>query len=228
MQFLPSSGRVDTAIWMHYMDANKTLGEKAWRQLQKNAVSNIEQVQVAVPKKSASIRPFTTHHENHPSQLDQTCGTECWRSRDKLISDVLLWTPLKLVPTYSSSVPIRDVALKTYRKQWTVEKDGEKGSGISVLMTWHDKDEDIYIYIYIYIYICSLIVRAVTRFPIHWSQCILISFLPSFFLSNFARINQQFHYKHTHTHTHTHTHIYIYIYIYILKIFKNIWNFGYR
>ena len=21
-QFLPSSGRVDTAIWMHYMDAN--------------------------------------------------------------------------------------------------------------------------------------------------------------------------------------------------------------
>ena len=28
-QFLPSSGRVDTAIWMHFMDANKTDGEKA-------------------------------------------------------------------------------------------------------------------------------------------------------------------------------------------------------
>ena len=29
MQFLPSSGRVDTAIWMHYMDADQTDGEKA-------------------------------------------------------------------------------------------------------------------------------------------------------------------------------------------------------
>ena len=29
---------------MHYMDANKTYGEKVWRQLHKNAVSNIEQV----------------------------------------------------------------------------------------------------------------------------------------------------------------------------------------
>ena len=26
--FFPSSSRVDTAIWMHYMDANKTYGEK--------------------------------------------------------------------------------------------------------------------------------------------------------------------------------------------------------
>ena len=28
-QFFPSSNRIDTAIWMHYMDANKTYGEKA-------------------------------------------------------------------------------------------------------------------------------------------------------------------------------------------------------
>ena len=27
--FFPSSGRVDTAIWWHYMDANKTYGKKA-------------------------------------------------------------------------------------------------------------------------------------------------------------------------------------------------------
>ena len=41
-QFLPSSGNVDTAIWMHYIVANKTDGEKAWRKLDKNAASNIE------------------------------------------------------------------------------------------------------------------------------------------------------------------------------------------
>ena len=41
-QFLPSSDRVDTAIWMHYMDSNYTNGEKAWWQRHKNASSNIE------------------------------------------------------------------------------------------------------------------------------------------------------------------------------------------
>ena len=27
-QFLPGSGCIDTAIWMHYMDANQTAGEE--------------------------------------------------------------------------------------------------------------------------------------------------------------------------------------------------------
>ena len=40
----------------------------------------------------------------------------------------------QLEPTYSSSVPIRDVALRTYRKQWTIETGDERGSGISVLI----------------------------------------------------------------------------------------------
>ena len=32
-RFLPGSGRIDTAIWMHYMDSNKTAGEEArWLQ----------------------------------------------------------------------------------------------------------------------------------------------------------------------------------------------------
>ncbi len=48
----------------------------------------------------------------------------------------------QLEPTYSSFVPIRDVILKTCRKQWTIEKGGEKGSGISVLMARHDDDDD--------------------------------------------------------------------------------------
>ena len=39
-------------------------GEKAWRQLHKNAASNIEQVLEATPHKAAGVRPPTTHHEN--------------------------------------------------------------------------------------------------------------------------------------------------------------------
>ena len=46
-----------------------------------------------------------------------------------------------LEPTFNSSVLIQDVALKTYRKRWTIEKGGRRGSGISMLMAWHD-DED--------------------------------------------------------------------------------------
>ena len=48
----------------------------------------------------------------------------------------------QLEPTYNSSVPLRYVVQKTYRKQWTIEKSGEKGSGISVLMALHDDDDD--------------------------------------------------------------------------------------
>ena len=61
------SSRVDTDIWMHYIDADKTYGEKAWRQLHKNAAGNIEQVLEAALYKAAAVRPLTTHHENYPS-----------------------------------------------------------------------------------------------------------------------------------------------------------------
>ena len=67
MQFLPGSGRVDTAAWMHYLDAYKTAGEEARRQLHKNAASNIEQIQAATPHKAPNIQPPTSHHENYPS-----------------------------------------------------------------------------------------------------------------------------------------------------------------
>ena len=66
-QFLPGSGRINTAIWMHYMDSNKTAGEEARRQLHKNVVSNIEQVLAATPHKAPTIRPPASHHENYPT-----------------------------------------------------------------------------------------------------------------------------------------------------------------
>ena len=75
----------------------------------------------------------------------------CWRSRDELISDVLLWTPTSAVQkqddqhehTFSSYVRIRDVVLKTCQRRWTIGKSGERGSGISVLPARHDDDDDV-------------------------------------------------------------------------------------
>ena len=56
-----------------------------------------------------------------------------WRSRDKLISDVLLWTRShgqakaeQPARTYSRSVRIRDVAQRTCQKRWTIGRSGER------------------------------------------------------------------------------------------------------
>ena len=72
-----------------------------------------------------------------------------WRSKDKLISDVLLWTPAygqaktgRPARTYSSYVRIRDVTLKTCEKQWMIGRSGERGSGISMLAARQDDDDD--------------------------------------------------------------------------------------
>ena len=53
----------------------------------------------------------------------------------------------QLEHTYSSSVRIRDIALKTCQRRWTIGRGDERGSRISVLAARHD-DDDIYIYIY--------------------------------------------------------------------------------
>ena len=47
----------------------------------------------------------------------------------------------RLGPTYSSSVPIRDVAWKTCQKRWTVEMNGERGSGKSSQVARHREIE---------------------------------------------------------------------------------------
>ena len=68
---------------------NKTAGEEAKRQLHKNAASNLEQVLAATPHKTPTVLPPITK----TIQVTRTRHAgHCWRSRDELISDVLLWT----------------------------------------------------------------------------------------------------------------------------------------
>ena len=49
------------------LDANKTAGEEARRQLHKNAASNLEQVLAATPHKTPTVRPPASYHENYSS-----------------------------------------------------------------------------------------------------------------------------------------------------------------
>ena len=48
----------------------------------------------------------------------------------------------QLETIYNNSVPVRDVALKICREQWTIEENGRSRLEISVLMVWHDDDDD--------------------------------------------------------------------------------------
>ena len=99
-----------------------------------------------LPPITETIEVRQTRHAGH-----------CRRSREELISYVLLWTPHMAGQkqddqhehTFNSYVRIRGVALKTCQRRWSIGKSGERESGIPVLVARHD---DIYIYIYIYIY----------------------------------------------------------------------------
>ena len=78
---------IDTAIWMHYMDANKTAGEEARRLraiLNKSWQQHHTRHQLYghLPPITKTIQVRRTRHAGH-----------CWRSRDELIRDVLLWIP---------------------------------------------------------------------------------------------------------------------------------------
>ena len=106
-------------------------GEKAWRQLHKKSVSNIEQVLETAPHKAAAVWPPTTPITKTIKIRWTRHVGHCWRSRDKLISDVLLWTPSH--GHAKAGQPVR-----TYIQQLC----GERGSGISMLIAWHDDDDD--------------------------------------------------------------------------------------
>ena len=73
----------------------------------------------------------------------------CWRSRDELIRDVLLWTPThgrakagRPARTYIQQLcENTDVVQKTYLGRWTIGRSGERGSGVSVLPARYDDDD---------------------------------------------------------------------------------------
>ena len=66
---------VDTAIWMHHMDAYEAAGEEAGRKLHKNVESSIKQVLATTPHETPTIRTLAPHHENYTSSTNQTRRT---------------------------------------------------------------------------------------------------------------------------------------------------------
>ena len=73
------------------MDAYEAAGEEAGRKLYKNVESSIKQVLATTPHETPTIRTLAPHHKNYTSSTNQTRRTLL--EKQKLISDVLLWTP---------------------------------------------------------------------------------------------------------------------------------------
>ena len=92
------------------MDVDKMYREKARRELHKNATSYFEQIQEAMPLESTAVQPLTSYLKTHPSKTKKTY----WRSKDEIMSDVLLWTP-----THGRAGVGRPT--RTYRQQLCVD-----------------------------------------------------------------------------------------------------------
>ena len=117
----------------NYTRMLRAILNKSWRQHPTR-----HQLYGHLPPITKTIQVRRTRHAGH-----------CWRSKDELISDVLLWTPHmakqkqddQLEHTYISNVRTQDVTLKTCQRRWIIRRSGERGSGISMLAAQHDDDD---------------------------------------------------------------------------------------
>ena len=123
------------------------------KRLEKNLDGNYTRMLRAISNKS--LRQHHTRHQlyGHLPPITKTIQVRrtrhaghCWRSKDELISDVLLWTPAygrakagRPARTYSSYARIRDIALKTCQRRWTIGRSGERWWWILLILpaTWH-------------------------------------------------------------------------------------------
>ena len=105
---------------------------KSWRQHPTK-----QQLYSHLPPIMKTIKIRWTKHAGH-----------CWRSKDELISDRLLWTPshgwVKAGRQARHSIQQFCANTRYSQKRWTLGTGGERGSGISVLVVQHDDDDDNY------------------------------------------------------------------------------------
>ena len=101
----------------NYTRMLRAIFNKSWRQHPTK-----QQLYGHLPPITKTIQVRLTRHVGH-----------CWRSGDKPISDILLWTPSR--GRAKGGRPAKTFIqqlLKTNRVLWTIEMGGERGSGRSV------------------------------------------------------------------------------------------------
>ena len=124
------------------------------KRLEKKLDGNYTRMLRAILNKSWRQHPTRRQLYGHLPPITKTIQVRrarhawhCWRSKDELVSDVLLWTPIygqakarRPARTYSSYVRTQDVTQKTCWRRWMIGRSGERWSRISVLAARHDDD----------------------------------------------------------------------------------------
>ena len=126
--------RMEKKLDDNYTRIQRAILNKSWRQHPTK-----QQLYGHLPPITKTIKIRRTRHVGH-----------CWRCRDELISDILLWTPShgrvkagRPARTYIHQLCAdTECSHEDLPKQWTIGKDGERGSGISKLIAPHDDDDD--------------------------------------------------------------------------------------
>ena len=142
---------------------------KAWKQtkwMEKRIDDNYTRMWQAILNKSWRQHPTKQQLYGHLPSITKTIKVKrsihseyCWRSRDKLIIDVLLQTPshCRAKAVRPARTYIQQLCVDTgyspgdMAERWTIGRGGDRGSGISMLIA---RADDIYIYIYIYLWEC--------------------------------------------------------------------------
>ena len=79
---------------MPYIDTDKTYWERDRQELHKNAMSYFREIFEATPHETIAVQLYDHLPANSITiQIRQTGHVgHCWRSKDEVISDILLWT----------------------------------------------------------------------------------------------------------------------------------------
>ena len=126
------------------------------KRLEKKLDGNYTRMLRAILKKSWRQHPTRHQLYGHLPPIPKTIQVRrtihtrhCWRIRDKLISDVLLWTPTygRAKAGRPARTYIQQLCADTgcspedYQRRWTIGRSGERGFGISVPAARHNDDE---------------------------------------------------------------------------------------
>ena len=141
----PLTKRLEKKLDGNYTRMLRAILNKSWRQH-----SRSRQLYGHIPPITKTIQVRRTRHARH-----------CWRSRDEIISDVLLWTPIygraKAGQPARTSIQqlCEDTGCSPARGDERWGEVAREGQGYPC---WrNDMMMMRYIYIYIYIYICACV-----------------------------------------------------------------------
>ena len=140
---------VDTAVWMHFLDADKTAGEEArWTITQECCEQYWTSPGVNTPQGTNYTATYFPSRklfrldESDMQDMEKQGRAHKWCTpMDPTYGRAKAGRPAR---TYiSCDVRIRDIALKTSQRRWTIGRSGERESGISVLAARHNDDDDL-------------------------------------------------------------------------------------